>query len=127
MVLILYWLEISIVQIDEMQDMYDSHSLKMKTEYATEAAVYRYSANKAHWKDVYTAMMCNQYDIGQTEQNENIILDNVAAAIYISDNTVEYLAKSKGQDAFIVKLEGASYEIGNGEEIIMNLFDSRVI
>lgn len=126
-VFIVAWLGISIEQITEMDAFYTSSALKVKTEYACEAATYRYSANKAHWKDTYTAMMCNQYNIGASENNRNVILDNIESAIFISDNTIEYLTKSVAQDKFIVKIVPTAVKLTETSSIVLSLFEDKAI
>lgn len=126
LVLIVFWLSISIRQTNQFDDFYASAALKAKTEYATEAAIYTYVGNNIFWVDTYGAMMCNEYNMMESKTNQDRIFDSVDAAIFVSNSSVEALMRNKFLKEFSVQLIPIVYNYSATEKIMMDAFGDKV-
>lgn len=122
---ILIWLGITIKTQDELQSFYDAQALKIQTEYATEAALYTYSANDVYWLDTYKIMMCNQANMGSNNEAVNRVLDSTSAAVFVSEESIEYLTRNTEKDKFECEILVSKKDIDAGY-VILNLFKDNI-
>ena len=126
LVIILLWLSIDLTEQRSYEDAYNSLALKIKTEYATEAAVYTYVGNNIFWADTYATMMCNSYNMQDSQLNKDRVLDSVDAAIFVSNSSVEALRKNPSLQTYSVQLIPIAYEYSPTEKVMMEAFGDKV-
>ncbi len=126
LVLITIWLSITLTMQDRYDDAYASIALKLKTEYATEAAIYTYVGNNVFWVDTYAAMMCNGYRMQDSQLNRDRVIDSIDAAIFVSNSSVEALRKNRNLNGYSVQLIPIAYDYSPTEKVMMDAFGDKV-
>lgn len=124
--IILVWLGISVKQYHELNEFYSAQAMKVKTEYSSSAAMYEYINNKAFWVDIYQNMMCLNYDLALTQDSYDKVLDSVASAIFVSDQSIELLTLSSARNKFTTQVISNTWDMSANEVILFDLFNDRV-
>lgn len=117
-VLLLIWLNITYKAVDKYDEFYYASAMKIKAEYASEAAFACYNSNDTAWLDTYCVMMCNMYDMGTSEENKDLIKGTIAAACYFGESHYEVLEAGH----FNYKVALYSYKYEANDQLDINLF-----